>query len=473
MTDLHYLTLTDVADRIADGSLTSVEVTEAILARIEALEPTLHTYYAVHAEDAIARARSLDGQQENRGPMHGVPIAVKDLCHKNGTVTTGGLSFRQAETSSFDATVVKRLEDAGAVILGKLATTEGAMTGYHRNFDVPRNPWGLDRWPGVSSGGSGAATAAGLCFGSLGTDTGGSIRFPSAVNGLVGIKPTWGRVSRYGVLDLSPTFDHVGPMTRSVKDAARMLGVLAGHDSNDPTSLPDPVDNYEKAIDQGVSGLRIGIDKQHATEGVDEQVVDAFHKAIRDLEAAGAIITEVTFPAMTDAEVGAWMILSSAEAAAVHAADIAQRQDEYGDFLKEFVTMGNSHSAVLLSEANLARRTISGKLASMFYDIDVFLSPTLATESFAYNPEEAYTGINPQTGALSGIPADWMARSTHFVGTWDLNGFPTLSLPCGLSPAGLPLSLQFIGKPLGEANLCRAAFAYESANNFSELHPAL
>jgi amidase len=474
---LHYKTLSEVAARIAEGDLDSVPVTQALLARIEALEPKLHAYITVMGEQALVRAAELDALRDqgmDLGPLHGVPIAVKDLCHMNGARTTDGHSFRKDMVSDFDATVVVKLEAAGAVILGKLATTEGAMVGYHRDFEVPRNPWGdLDRWPGVSSGGSGVATAAGLCFASLGTDTGGSIRFPSAANGIVGLKPTWGRVSRHGVLDLAPTLDHIGPMTRSVRDAARMLGVIAGYDPNDPTSLADPVDEYEAEMERGVAGLRIGWDEAFATQDVEPYVADAVRAAVSRLESLGAEIVEIEVPQLTEDEAAAWGTLAAAEAAAVHEATFPSRADEYGTYFRQFLRGGLETSSVELAKATFARRRAAGRVAPIFHGIDILACPTLATESFRYDPEDAYGGIDADRGVLAGVPLAFFAGSGRFVTIWDYNGYPTLSLPCGFSPDRIPLSLQLIGSPLGEAALCRAAFAFEQVEDFHLQHPSL
>jgi amidase len=479
MTDapLHYKTLSEVAATIAGGELDSVSVTQAILTRIERLEPQLHSYINVLGEQALQRAAAADAQRDTGqalGVLHGVPIAVKDLCHKRGFPTTGGHSFRKNLISDTDATVVARLEAAGAIIVGKLATTEGAMAGYHRDFQVPRNPWGvLDRWPGVSSGGSGVATAAGLCFASLGTDTGGSIRFPAAANGIVGLKPTWGRVSRHDVLDLGPTLDHVGPMTRSVRDAARMLGVIAGHDSKDPTTLSQAVPDYEAEMERGVVGLKIGWDEAYATDGVEPHVAVAVRAAVAQLAQLGAEIVELKVPAFVEEELNAWDILAAAEAAAVHEATFPSRAQEYGAFFREFLTQGRAITSVQLANASFARRRAAGRVAPVFEGIDVLASPTLAEESFRYNPEDAYGGIDLEREMLSGVPLQFFSRSSHFVTIWDYNGFPTLSLPCGFSPDGIPLSLQLVAKPLGEAALCRAGFAFEQSQDFHSKHPAL
>lgn len=474
---LHYRTLSEIADGIAAGELGAEQVTASLLERIGKLEPRLHAYITVLGDRALARAAELDAARDRGdalGPLHGVPIAVKDLCHLAGAPTTAGHAFRRNRVSEIDATVVERLEAAGAVILGKLATTEGAMVGYHRDFEVPRNPWGdLDRWPGVSSSGSGVATAAGLCFASLGTDTGGSIRFPSATNGIVGLKPTWGRVSRHGVLDLAPTLDHVGPMTRSVRDAARMLGVIAGQDRNDPTSLSAPVPDYETALDGEISGLRIGWDESYATTDVEPHVATAVKDAVSRLAELGATIVDVSVPVLDAEELGAWPTLAAAEAAAVHEATFPSRSDAYGTYFREFLQSGHAMTAVQLARANFARRRVAGKMAPVFDDIDLLASPTLASESFRYDPSHAYDGFDAEQNTLAGVPAMFFARNGRFISVWDYNGYPTLSLPCGFSPDEIPLSLQLIAPPLGEPALLRAGFAFEESADFRLRHPAL
>jgi len=473
-TPLHYDTLSAVAARIAGRDLDSTRVTSALLERIATLEPDLHAYITVMGDYAMERAAELDRLRDVgtiAGPLHGVPIAVKDLCHKQGFPTTGGHTFRRETISEHDATVVARLEAAGAVILGKLATTEGAMVGYHRDFEVPRNPWGDgDRWPGVSSSGSGVATAAGLCFGSLGTDTGGSIRFPSAVNGLVGLKPTWGRVSRHGVLDLAPTLDHVGPMTRSVRDAARMLAVIAGPDGADPTALPAPVPDYETEMERDVSGLRIGWDEYYATRDVEPYVADAVRAAVQQLAELGADIVEVQMPAVEE-ESAVWTTIAAAEAAAVHGDTFPSRAGEYGELFSQFLQSGRQASGVDLANANFLRKRANGKVAPLFRDIDLLVCPTLMAESFRYDPEDAYRGIDSNGTSWAGVPFEWFNRNARFISIWDFNGYPTLSVPCGSSPGGLPISLQLIAGPLDEALLCRAGHAFEQANDFHTRHP--
>ena len=316
--DLPYQSLTTVSDLIRRKLLSSAEVVDALLARIAQLDGHYHSYATVLPERARNQARAADAEIARglwRGPLHGVPIAVKDLCYTTFAPTSAGTAIFKSFAPSFNATVVDRLEDAGAVLLGKLQMTEGAYTSHHPDVSPPLNPWNKGYWVGSSSTGSGAATSLGLCYGSLGSDTGGSIRFPSATCGLTGIKPTWGRVSRYGVFPLADTLDHVGPMTRSARDAAAILGVIAGADRNDPTTYKAPVPDYLETIGDGVRGLRIGVDRGYATDGVDEQVVVALTEAERVLKGLGATIREVRFPAYQKL-VSQWIAMCSVETAA-------------------------------------------------------------------------------------------------------------------------------------------------------------
>ncbi len=288
---LHYKTITEVAKLIESKEVSPVELTSHMLDRIEKLDPRFKSYATVMGESALAAARSAEQEIQAgayRGALHGVPIAVKDLCFTRGVRTMGGTKPLADHIPDFDATVVAKFDDAGAVLLGKLNLTEGAMGGYNPDFDIPVNPWNVDRWAGASSSGSGVATVAGLCFGSLGSDTGGSIRFPAAACGVVGLKPTWGRVSRYGVLALAESLDHVGPLTRSSADAGIILRAIAGRDSNDPTSLPEAVPDMLEGIEQGVKGVRIGLDETYVSKGVDHELAEAVLAGVRLLEARGA-----------------------------------------------------------------------------------------------------------------------------------------------------------------------------------------
>src|ERR1700722_9575079 len=287
--DIHYLELTELTRRMHAKQLSPVEATQAILSRIAALDGKLHSYALVMSETALAEARQAEAEITRgaiKGPLHGAPIAVKDLCWTKGVATAAGMTIYHDYKPTADATVVRRLRDAGAIILGKLQLTEGAYVDHPPKITPPINPWGAEYWSGASSSGSGVATAAGLCYGSLGSDTGGSIRFPSAAQGLTGLKPTWGRVSRYGVFELAATLDHIGPMTRSAADAAAMLAAIAGPDVNDPTALQAAVPNYMADLGGGLRGVRVGVDAawiSAATDAVTQQVVDAALKTLRGL----------------------------------------------------------------------------------------------------------------------------------------------------------------------------------------------
>src|ERR1700761_5810700 len=281
--DLHYLELVEIGRRIQKRELSSVSATQAQLDRIAKLDGQLKSYAYVMATSALEQAKAADQEiaaGKIRGPLHGVPIAVKDLCWTKDAPTAAGMKIYRDNRPKEDATVVIKLKEAGAIILGKLQLTEGAYADHHPEVDPPRNPWDARLWPGASSSGSGVATAAGLCYGSLGSDTGGSIRFPSAANGVTGLKPTWGRVSRYGVFELAATLDHIGPMARSAVDTAAMLGAIAGSDDNDPTASPEPVPNYLAGIDRGIRGLRIGVDTTFNQRGTDARMVRAVDEAI-------------------------------------------------------------------------------------------------------------------------------------------------------------------------------------------------
>ena len=280
--DLHYSELVEIGRLIQKRELSSVAATQSQLNRIAQLEGQLKSYAYVMATSALEQAKAADleiAAGKVRGPLHGVPIAVKDLCWTKDAPTAAGMKIYRDNRPKEDATVVIKLKEAGAVILGKLQLTEGAYADHHPEVDPPRNPWDAGLWAGASSSGSGVATAAGLCYASLGSDTGGSIRFPSAANAVTGLKPTWGRVSRYGVFELAATLDHIGPMARSAVDCGAMLGAIAGADPNDPTALLEPVPDYLANLSGSLQGTRIGVDPRWTSEGVDAASTRSFQDA--------------------------------------------------------------------------------------------------------------------------------------------------------------------------------------------------
>jgi amidase len=466
-----YLSLRAVARRIAAREVSPVELTQHMLARIGKVDPVLKSYATVMEDQAMADARAAAKEIAGgryRGPLHGAPIAIKDLCWTKNVRTMGGLAVRRTFVPKEDATVVARLRAAGAVVLGKTNLSEGAAAGYNPAMDVPLNPWNHDRWPGMSSSGSGVAVAAGLCFGAVGTDTGGSIRMPSAANGVVGLKPTYGRVSRYGVMAMAPSLDHVGPMAREVADVAILFDAMAGHDARDATSLDAPPANAAKALSGGVRGLRIGVDRDYALRGIDAGEAQAFTAALKTLENQGARIVDVRMPKVSDV-VPTWNTLCSAEMAAAHAETYPSRSAEYGPYLREFLAGGRAVTPAQLAAARQRRAALSAELNGLLATVDVMAGP--AADSPAWPITHAQ-----QTGPLGAYHQAWSAaqpRSAEFTMPMDLAGVPAICLPCGFSPDGLPYNIQFTGRRLSEAMLCRVAYAYEQATDWRERHPPI
>lgn len=460
--NLHYLGAVDVGRRIHAKEISPVEVTKALLARIAKLDKKLRPYARVTADLALQQAKTAEGQIRKgniKGPLHGVPIAVKDLCYTKGIVTAAGTSIHGGFKPKHDATVVKRFRDAGAILLGKLQLTEGAFADHHPDIRPPVNPWSAAHWSGASSSGSGVATAAGLCYASLGSDTGGSIRFPSAANGVTGLKPTWGRVSRYGVFDLGPSFDHIGPMTRSAADAAAVLGVIAGADKNDPTALQDPVPNYLAGLDRGIRGLRIGVDADYNTRGVDAVMKKTVNDALKVLAHLGADIRPVKFPS-PDRIVKEWAVQCSVEAAVVHADNYPKKKAAYGRGLADFIDLGRSVSALDFQRVVMNRKEFSGRVAAMFEHCDVLAIPAQHKASFTVR----------QMASLA-EDAETLNMLLRFTAPFDYTGSPAITLPSGFTRAGTPIAFQLVGRHLEEDVLLRAGHAYQQATDWHITHP--
>lgn len=464
---LHYSSLADVARLIAARELTSINVTQQLLARIEAVDGRLQSYVTVMTDHAIASAERADAEiraGRYRGPLHGVPIAVKDLCYTRGVRTMAGTKVFADFVPDFDATVVARLEAAGAVILGKLVLCEGAFGPYFPGLQVPVNPWDAARWSGVSSSGSGVATAAGLCFASVGTDTGGSIRYPSAANGCVGLKPTYGRMSRHGVFALAPSMDHVGPMTRTVEDAAILFEAMAGPDPHDPTSLPDPVSSVRAELGRGIAGMRVGFDRRYATDNVDPDVAAAMDDVLTVLTRLGATVVTVTMPDVSQVG-GAWLDLCYVEALAAHATTFPSRASEYGPGLRAALESGQRVTPGALAAAQNVRSAVSASINSMLNTVDCLVCPSMANtarvkEADPYDEETAESWSS-------------QVRNDIYAQPFNFSGSPTLSVPCGFSTDGLPLSVQFVGRRLSESVLCRMGHAYEQATQWHTRHPPI
>ena len=461
-TPLHFRTITDISEAIVSKTVSPVEITTALLDRIDRVEGQLRSYATVTADAAIAAAQQAERDIQAgiyRGPLHGVPIAVKDLCFTKGVHTRGGAKVLADHIPEFDGTVVARLAAAGAVLLGKLNLTEGAMGGYNPAFEIPKNPWNSDRWTGSSSSGSGVAVAAGLCFGAIGSDTGGSIRFPSAACGVVGLKPTWGRVSRHGVLALAESMDHVGPMTRSVADAGIMLAAIAGFDAKDPTSLVDSVPNMLAEVGQDLTGIRVGFDETYATHAIDRELADAVRAGVAILAEQGAEIIEVALPDV-DEYVAAWPTLCAAEAVLAHAETYPSQRDAYGAWFRGWLDMGAEVTGAGYAKANNLRAACTGHIRRVFQEIDLLVCPAMSAPPHRITEDILYGAYQPRH-----------PKFQRFTVPFNYNGAPTLSVPCGFNSDGLPLSIQFVGKHLSEPLLCRVGHAYEAATPWHNRHP--
>ena len=452
MTDLHWLSLSEVCRRIKSGELTSQAVTEHALNRIRATNDRYRAFVTVTADAAMASARRLDGARANGeplGPLHGVPIALKDLLWTRGVKTTCGTKVLANWVPDEDATVVTKLREAGAVVVGKVKLTEGAFSDHHPDVDPPRNVWNPAVWPGVSSSGSGVAVGAGLAYGAIGTDTGGSIRFPSAANGIVGIKPTYGRVSRHGAFPLADSLDHIGPMARSVEDAARMLGVLAGHDARDATSIDQAVPNYGAAIGESVRGMRIGVDRAYAENGVAADVVAGLRAALATLKELGAEIVEVELP-QYGALVQGWAVTCGVETALAHAAYFPARRSDYGPALARLLDGGLAASGTAYAALERQRERFRADLEALLHRVDVIAAPAMV-----FAP--------PRLDQMGALLAAGVADFITFTAPFNYSGHPTITLPATFNRDGLPIAFQLIGRWLGEPTLIRAGHAYEHA----------
>ena len=466
---IHYRSLSSAAEAIRDGRISPVELTEKLLSRISSVDRQLMSYATVMTEQAMEAAREAEQEIQAgnyKGPLHGVPIAVKDLCFTAGTRTMGGLKVLREFVPDYDATVVRKLREAGSVILGKLNLTEGALSGYHHDFPIPVNPWGENLWAGVSSSGSGVATAAGLCFASLGTDTGGSIRYPAMANGVVGLKPTYGRVSRHGVLELAASLDHIGPMTRSVKDAAIIFEAISGFDDSDSSSLRDPVPRITESLTDELVGMRIGVDENYLSNGTNPALVDAIHEVVEVLRQLGAEIVALTMPKSDPMDLrNAWLPICAYEAHKAHSATYPSRADEYGGYFGDALKMGATMSAQDYAIATKLRRKISEQYESALGAVDAVICPS-GGSVFPVEKEVQYGNMETLRPVIKYFQGQFTIPA-------DLAGTPTITVPCGFSDEGSPYAVQFLGSRLSELSLCRIAHAYEQATRWHRRHPPI
>jgi len=462
--DIPYLGLLEVGERIRARELSSHSVTEALLARIAAYDGRLHGFALVMPDAALEQARQADVEiaaGQWRGPLHGVPIAVKDIFYTPGLPSSFGSPIYQDWTQPYESTVTRRLRAAGAVLLGKLALTEGVYADHHPTVTPPVNPFGAAHWTGTSSSGSGVATTAGLCFASLGSDTGGSIRLPAACCGLVGIKPSWGRVSRHGVFPLAESMDQVGPMARSVADAAALLGVIAGPDEADPTAAPVAVPDYLTACAAGIGGLTIGIDGRLIGARADAAVAASIEAVAAELGEAGANLVDVTLPPLDDVLL-AWATQCAAEAAIAHRPTFPARAEEYGPRMAALLRRGAAMAATELTDALRLRRQFNGAMARLFDGIDLLLIPALPVAGPSL---DFMASLGPDPAGILAIGP--------FTGPFNLCGYPTITLPCGASDRGIPIGCQLVAKPFAETMLVAAGQAYQDRTDWHLRRPEL
>jgi aspartyl-tRNA(Asn)/glutamyl-tRNA(Gln) amidotransferase subunit A len=482
---LHELTIHELAARLKKREVSSVELTESVLARIAATDERVGSYVTLCRDGALAEARRADERLKSgaEAPLLGIPIALKDIFITKGIRTTCCSKILGNFVPPYDGTAVAKLKAAGAVVIGKTNMDEFAMGSSTENsaFLSTRNPWNLDRVPGGSSGGSAAAVAADQCIAALGTDTGGSIRQPAACCGIVGLKPTYGRVSRFGVIAFASSLDQVGPMTKDTTDCALMLEAVAGHDAADSTSVPTAVPSYAKSLEGSVKGVRIGLPKEYFIPGMQPEVEKAVRDAVKALEKNGAEIVEVSLP-HTEYAVAVYYIIATAEASSnlarydgmkygcrAPAKDLTEtyfktRHEGFGAEVKRRIMLGTyvlsaGYYDAYYLKAQKVRALIKKDFDEAFKRCEVLVTPTAPTTAFKLGEKTA----DPLQMYLSDI----------FTISVNLAGLPGLSLPCGFDSAGMPIGLQMIGKHFDESTLLKAAHAYESATEWHKKKPKL
>lgn len=457
-----YLSLLEVSSQLRQRRLSPVELTQAMLARIAQLDGHLNAYIRVTAESALADARRAEQEIArgiDRGPLHGVPVAVKDIFDIKGVPTTAGMGIRAHAVADEDATVIRRLRDAGAVMLGKLSMTEGAYAEHRAPFATPRNPWDDAYWPGASSSGSAVAVCAGLCYAALASETGGSIRLPAAANGVTGIKPTWGRVSRHRTFELAATLDHVGVVARSAADAAVVLEAIAGADPDDPTASRSPVPDFSNGLTGDLKGVRLGVDEAWLGAHLDDATARATSAAISALRELGAELVAVTLPDVNDM-IWDWFPVCAVQTALAHESTYPSRRNEYGPSLAALIEQGRALSGMELQRLLLRRRVFRGKLAAVFGAADIVALPVLA-------------GGVPTIERMSNIDDELIADLHRFTCPFNMAGVPSVVLPCGIAKNGLPLVFQMIGAHFSEASLVCAAHAYQAITEWHMRRPTM
>lgn len=464
--DIPDLSLTETSALIASGQATPLEVTEAVLSRIDAVEDKLTAFISLTRDRALEKAEIATKERTaglDRGPLHGIPFALKDLCETDFAPTSAGLALLKDNRTGRNATVTERLEQAGCITIGKLGMTEGAYSGHNDKMAVPKNPWNPKLWPGSSSSGSGVSVAAGMAFGSTGSDTGGSIRFPSGACGITGMKGTWGRVSRHGVFALADSLDHVGPMARTAEDCAAIMTAIAGADANDPTALLAPVPDYLAACAGPIRGMRIGVDRAAVIDESAPETAAVIEEAIAVYESLGAEIVPVSFPWPSDA-VDQWTVLCAIEVALAHEGRFPEQRDGYAPHLTELLDYGLSLSAKDVGAAMQWRLVYNGSVARAMHGLDAVLFPiTGAPMAELDNPYAA-----PSAGK-----GENLGDMLKFTAPADFTGYPSLTLPGGFDSRGGPIGFQLMGHALTEDKLFKLGAAFQRVTDLHTKRPDL
>ena len=464
------LTIEEAVGLTTRGEVSAVELTNAVLARINEVDAKLNSYITVDASGARTHAAQLDAKRRDAldplGPLHGIPVAIKDNIHTAGLRTTAGSRILADFVPATVATVVARLRYAGAVIVGKTNLHEFAWGGTTDNphFGPTRNPWDTTRFPAGSSGGAGAAVAAGACLASLGTDTGGSIRLPAAMCGTVGLRPTIGRVSNHNVVPCAWSMDTVGPLTRTVKDNAVITGVIAGWDQNDPSTSDAPVPDYGGRLEPSVDGLRIGIVEDYFFSHLQPDVRDTVQAALAVLAALGATIQRVDIEGLRDAFTP-WFIVHSCEPSTWHQHWLRERPEDYGDDVRQLLLEGELYSATQYIQAQRFRTMLRTRLISVLKDVDVLISPTVPFVATAIGSDKVTI--------VDGVEEDMLPLLPLFTLVASATGLPAMSVPCGFSRDLLPIGMQIIGRPFAEPTLFQVGHAYEVATDWHEQRPPI
>ena len=467
-TELHYMSAWELSGLIRDRQISPVEVVEACLERIEATEPTLNSFITVLPEQARASAERAE-QEINRGnyrgPLHGIPVGLKDLFETAGIRTTSGTRIYDNYVPTEDCTVAAKFSQAGAVLIGKLNMHPLAFgpTGENGDYGHMHNPWNPGRITGGSSGGSGSAAAAGQCAITMGSDTGGSVRIPAALCGIVGLKPTYGRVSRAGLTPLSWCLDHPGPMVRTVEDAALTMNAIAGRDLRDPATADVPVPDYTEALTEDIRGLRIGVVKEYFETEIDAAVADLVQRAISELGELGAEIVEVSLPLYQYAQPISNAILS-AEATAAHRDILLSDGDKLYPQVRDRLEEGLFITAAEYLRAQQARQVFCAQVAELLKDVDLLAGPVEPVTA----PEILERRIDVGGESLPAVPL-----LTKYTRVYNITGSPAISVPCGFAGDGLPVALHLAGRNFDETTVLRAAYAYQQAHDWHHRRPPL